>query len=280
MPWVRFDDQFTIHRKVDGLSDAAFRLHVSAIFWSARNLTDGCVPEEDLEIVSARVRKPARFATELVKRGVWHEAGFTCKSDHCPTPGSDGWVIHDYGQYQYSKEQVAAKRAKDAERQKRWRDSTKDRNGVSNASGNAGLTPTRPDPTSKEKPPTEVSSSANEIRDDVQRLCVHLADRIEGNGSKRPTIGKGWRDAARLLIDKDGRTEDQIHKAIDWCQNSEFWRANILSMPKLRQKYDQLRLAAKKPGNTVATRKPTTDQRMDQADAALAEVLAEYGSSS
>lgn len=58
MPWVRFDDQFPIHRKVDGLSDAAYRLHTSAIFWCARNLTDGFVSEEDLDGVTARVRTP------------------------------------------------------------------------------------------------------------------------------------------------------------------------------------------------------------------------------
>lgn len=83
-------------------------------------------------------------------------------------------------------------------------------------------------------------------RPDVDRLCEHLAARIVANGSKRPTITQKWRDAARLLIDKDGRTEQQVMTAIDWCQDSEFWRANILSMPKLREKYDQLRQQARR----------------------------------
>lgn len=81
-------------------------------------------------------------------------------------------------------------------------------------------------------------------RDDIDRLCEHLADKIEANGSKRPVVNAKWRNAARLLIDKDGRTEEQIRAAIDWCQQDEFWRANILSMPKLREKYDQLRMHA------------------------------------
>jgi len=83
-------------------------------------------------------------------------------------------------------------------------------------------------------------------RPDVERLCEHLAERIVANGSKRPTITRKWRDAARLLIDKDGISEDQAHRAIDWCQDHEFWRANILSMPKLREKYDQLRQQARR----------------------------------
>jgi hypothetical protein len=81
-------------------------------------------------------------------------------------------------------------------------------------------------------------------RGDIDRICTHLADSIEANGSKRPMITKAWKDAARLMIDRDGRTEQDIHRCIDWCQRDEFWRANILSMPKLREKYDQLRLKA------------------------------------
>ncbi|MFI7563827.1 hypothetical protein ACIBVM_18555 [[Kitasatospora] papulosa] len=115
-------------------------------------------------------------------------------------------------------------------------------------------------------------------RDDVERLCEHLADRIEGNGSKRPTITKAWRTAARLLIDKDGRTEEQVHGCIDWCQDSDFWRGNVLSMPKLRDKYDQLRLQATRPapGSNVvpiATGRPLG--RAANAAAVMAQILAE-----
>ena len=83
-------------------------------------------------------------------------------------------------------------------------------------------------------------------RPDVDRLCTHLADRIVANGNRTPAVTGKWRDAARLLIDKDGLTEDQVHAAIDWSQDSEFWRANILSMPKLREKYDTLRQQARR----------------------------------
>jgi hypothetical protein len=83
-------------------------------------------------------------------------------------------------------------------------------------------------------------------RPELDRLCNRLADAIEANGSKRPPVGQAWRDACRLMIDKDGRTEEQIQRAIDWCQADEFWRANVLSMPKLRQQYDKLRLAAQR----------------------------------
>lgn len=74
--------------------------------------------------------------------------------------------------------------------------------------------------------------------------CEHLADWMVKNGCARPTITKRWLEAARRLREIDGRTHDQIMTAIDWCQQSEFWQANIHSMPKLREKYDTLRQQA------------------------------------
>jgi hypothetical protein len=100
--------------------------------------------------------------------------------------------------------------------------------------------------TGKRSKSREVSGTP---RPDVDRLCEHLADRIEKHGSKRPAIGKRWHDAARLLIDNDGRTEEQVHAAIDWCQDHHFWHRNILSMEKLREKYDRLALDAKAERN-------------------------------
>ena len=86
----------------------------------------------------------------------------------------------------------------------------------------------------------------NEGRDDVVRLCEHLAARMVSNGCKVPEWNGSWKDAARLMMDRDGRSEEKIHKAIDWAHDNEFWRANILSMPTLREKYDQLRLQAER----------------------------------
>jgi hypothetical protein len=93
-------------------------------------------------------------------------------------------------------------------------------------------------------------------RTDVERLCAHLADRIEANGSNRPTITVKWRDAARLMLDNDKRTEDKIHTAIDYAQDSEFWRINVASMPKLREQYDKLRLSALKDQRGNAGKPP------------------------
>ena len=84
-------------------------------------------------------------------------------------------------------------------------------------------------------------------------LCTRLADLIEANGSKRPTITKKWLDAARLMVERDGRSPQQVANMIEWCQEDEFWRSNILSMPKLRERYDQMRLQAMRSGKGSVT---------------------------
>ena len=118
------------------------------------------------------------------------------------------------------------------------------------------------------EPSQEPSSSEPASRPDVEQICTHLADRVQANGSKRPAITDAWRKAARLLLDRDGRTVDQVIKAIDWCQDDDFWRGNVLSMAKLRDKYDQLRLAAQRgrasPNGHRAYRNPTDPKAYEE----------------
>lgn len=131
MPWVRFDDQFPLHRKVQPLSDAAYRLHSEAIHWCARNKTDGFVPAEDVSVVST-VRRPSKFIPELVKRGLWIEV-------------DDGWEIHDFLEYQPSKAKVEREQKQKAERQARWK-AGKSKRGDASLDASKDAAPSRPAP--------------------------------------------------------------------------------------------------------------------------------------
>lgn len=84
------------------------------------------------------------------------------------------------------------------------------------------------------------------LYDESRRLCNLLADLIEGNGSKRPTVTAAWVSEGERMLRIDGREPAKVERCIRWCQADPFWRANILSMTKLRAKYDQLRLAAQR----------------------------------
>ncbi len=222
-------------------------LYLTAICWSDAQKTDGHITPR---IVERKAGVAAKWSAELIRVGLWHAPGHTCPV--CPQPAAGKAIIHDYLEHQRSKaEALAAKESGRAAAEARW-----------NAKPNAGRIPNRnarpsadrntevevEEEEEKISPGGEISSELAlrhaENRPDVERICEHLAATIEANGSKRPRITAGWRTAARLLVDADKRTEQQIHAAIDWCQADQFWRGNILSMPKLRQKYDQLRLAA------------------------------------
>lgn len=115
-----------------------------------------------------------------------------------------------------------------------------------------------------------VCAPAPPPRPDVESVCVHLRDRIVSNGSRRPEITNGWREAARLLIDKDQRPPEEIHRLIDWCQAHAFWQSNVLSMPKLREKYDQLRLQSRRDTNSHREKRSPTGAAADATRAAFA----------
>lgn len=93
------------------------------------------------------------------------------------------------------------------------------------------------------------------LRPDVIELLDYLDAALTRNEvSKLPKRNRTNTDAARRLIDIDGRTVQQVKRAIDWATGDSFWRANILSMSKLREKYEQLRLSAQRdqPSATAA----------------------------
>jgi hypothetical protein len=94
--------------------------------------------------------------------------------------------------------------------------------------------------------------------DENHQACNLLADLIEANGSKRPTVSDSWLSDMERLHRIDERSWEQITKAIEWCQADDFWRGNIMSPGKLRKQYDQLRLAAQR-GNKQSKFTKTMD---------------------
>ncbi|MEU3851770.1 hypothetical protein [Streptomyces sp. NPDC029554] len=131
MPWVKLDDRFPSHRKVALLTDRAFRLHVSAICWCSENLTDGRITDRELPLV-AKVRGVKATAQQLQKAGLWDRI-------------DGGWEIHDYLDFNPSREQVLAERKKNAERQERFRRRKNGKPTPPSNGGSNGVTPEGPD---------------------------------------------------------------------------------------------------------------------------------------
>jgi hypothetical protein len=238
--YFKLDVGYLSNPKVVGLLEEqprAIILHLECIAYGAQHLTDGVVP----------VRTAMRLA-----------CAEQCDLDACLNAGllkrvNDTHVrVHDYLEHQRSADSVKgaseqAKRAAEA----RWNgsDEAADGNAVSIPNSNAYR---------EEK--KERGSDADASTDpNVIKLCDHLASRIEANGSKRPAVTKRWHVAARLLLERDGRTLEQALWLVDWCQEDHFWRSNVLSMPKFRDKFDQMRLQADR-GNVRSLPQRTDDQ--------------------
>ena len=135
----------------------------------------------------------------------------------------------------------------------------------------------------------EQSSSSDVASDDhdagetfephVYELCDHLAEHIRRNGNKVSTVGKRWHQAMDRLNRIDGYTPEQIRQVIDWSQQDEFWQGNILSAPKLREKFDQLKTRMLNERNKPATGQPylsASERRYTQGANLVADELAEF----
>lgn len=95
--YIKLHDGMPDHPKVDGLSDAAFRLLVETWCWCSRHLTDGCVPD-----ATWRKRSTAKARRELIAAGLAEEV--------------DGGIkMHDYLQHQRSAAEVDELRRKKQE---------------------------------------------------------------------------------------------------------------------------------------------------------------------
>lgn len=82
--------------------------------------------------------------------------------------------------------------------------------------------------------------SLNNKSEQAVELCNLLSSMMVKNGCRQPTITDRWIDDMDRLMRLDGREYDMVRRIIIWAQSNEFWRGNILSPTKLRQKFDTL----------------------------------------
>lgn len=136
MPWVRIDDHFNEHPKHARVGPLAWGVWLAGLAYCNRNLTDGFIPRSVamtlacFEVVDSegRVWKLARTSGMvgedvdmgwviqlLVDAGLWEEV-----------PG--GYRVHDYHDYQPSREEVEAEREAARARMQRRRSSKKKAN--------------------------------------------------------------------------------------------------------------------------------------------------------
>lgn len=103
MPWLRIHDGALRHPKIIGLSDKAFRLWVWGLSYAQEQLTDGFL------VTPAIPRRLFRATDDLVRQRLWE-------------PVEGGFSIHDYLEWNDSREVVLGKREGAKDRYRRWND--------------------------------------------------------------------------------------------------------------------------------------------------------------
>lgn len=84
-----------------------------------------------------------------------------------------------------------------------------------------------------------------EADSDPYLLAKFLENNITENNPKFPqneSQRQRWAKDFDLMIRRDKIDADDIAEVIEWCQRDNFWRSNILSGKKLREKYQQLKM--------------------------------------
>jgi hypothetical protein len=151
--WVKLDDGLTLHPKMVGLSDAAFRAYVTGLVYAGRYLTDGVLSDAFVQTIAT-----SDVRAELVVAGLWEES-------------TDAVQIHDFLDFNPSRAEVEAERRRKSEGGKlgaarRWgnRDgrARNEADSMASAMGDPMVHPTggsnAPDPTRKRKTPPNAST--------------------------------------------------------------------------------------------------------------------------
>jgi hypothetical protein len=114
MPWGRLDDRANGDAKLLALSDAAWRMWGCGLIYCQYNLTDGFIPEHAIHTFGVRAKNKEAVADELCrslvpgKGPLWHRV-------------ADGYQVHDFLEWNDSKEKVEAERAGSQDRWQRWK---------------------------------------------------------------------------------------------------------------------------------------------------------------
>ena len=109
MSWVKLDDGFFENPMTGPLSKSAKLLYLAGLTYCAKRLTDGKIDARGVKVVRALAEAGAKAVAELETAGRWEKNG-------------DGYIVHDYLDYNPSREEALAQREFNTGRVKRRRD--------------------------------------------------------------------------------------------------------------------------------------------------------------
>jgi hypothetical protein len=201
MSWAKLDDQFIYNRKALLAGKDGRMLYLTALCYSAGQLTDGRIDDGLLPMLGAlaEVDEARQVAGQLVEIGLFERI-------------EGGYQIHHYSEYNPSAEQVKAQRAADAKRKAEWRQQHRQPDGQYTSEWTDGGTPsgqtsggtTVPSPSpspspypvpapdsfarNDSEPETSKSASSAELAGDASETA--FATQNEATKTKKPVTAK------------------------------------------------------------------------------------------
>jgi len=203
MTWVRLDEQFAQHPKTLQAGPLGLAMQVAALCYCNLYLTDGYVPAataatllrfDNIDVLDEN-GQATRMSWQhvvgaLVDAGLW-----------ITVPG--GWEIHDFNQYQPTREQVLADREASRQRQQKLRKSRRDKHGsntVTSGVSHGGVAGDVHQPrTSKEVRGRR--SHANDDAPNAKQQLLNAATKYvtDWNGSSSDAFDEGLDELEQLV---------------------------------------------------------------------------------
>lgn len=206
MTWFKVDDGFWSHPKTFGLSHEAVALWVRSGSYSGNHLTDGVIERHVLPLLQGT----PEHASELVDAGLWLET-------------ADGWIFHDWHQYQPSKAKVQAEREKTKERVATYRERKKSHLLKED-------NPTRPDPS---RPSLRVTNAVtNAVTPTVTKKEENpefstfwaIYPRKEGKGAARNAYQKALQNvSAETILEAAERYRNDPNRDPAYTAHAATW---------------------------------------------------------
>lgn len=94
-----------------------------------------------------------------------------------------------------------------------------------------------------------------ETSDEMKLVDFFISEIRKNDAHFKDPNKQAWCDEFRKIIELDKRDKREIAELIRWVQKNDFWKANILSPRKLRDKYSTLVIQMKEPPKQPAFNK-------------------------
>lgn len=205
MVWARIDDGANSNAKILALSDPAFRLWACGLIYCQANLTDGFIPSHAVKAFGVRAANVAKITLELTqslipgKSPLWHVV-------------TGGWQVHDFLDWNDSRDDVIAGRERAKQRTKHWRDGKRD------ASREPFGAPIVQAPSS-----SSTTDTPHEERSERQRAMASDDDFARFWRAYPHRVGKGDAMKAWKALKPTAELVDVMLSALVWQVNQPSW---------------------------------------------------------